>query len=363
MDICTIYKLYNIVNNKLYIGQTWTSLEDRMGRCGYGYSNSPKLFNAIQAYGHDKFRYEILDYCLNQTEADEKEIYYIAFFNAIESGYNLKEGGSRGKHSQISINKISISSKGRVKSLETCAKLSKALKGKTKRPKTEEEKQNISKHSKEWHDNNDHPSLGIPRTEEDKLAISIASKGRARSKESVEKGAAKLLEKFALSEDKELKIVELYKGGKGLNTLARSFNVNSDKIGKVLVKHNIEKRKAGGSFSNFNGDRNKFAEINKNINNNLNIIFEMYKNDISVDDIAEKFSTNSTKILKLLKKYNVYEYADYITNPKIISDEDEKKIIEMYLSNKYTNVQICEKHNIGNQHLGKILRKHNLINN
>jgi hypothetical protein len=57
---CKIYLLKNIVNCKVYIGQTWMDLHKRMGKNGVNYSNSPYLYHAIQKYGIHNFEYEVL---------------------------------------------------------------------------------------------------------------------------------------------------------------------------------------------------------------------------------------------------------------------------------------------------------------
>ncbi|MDD4389685.1 MAG: NUMOD3 domain-containing DNA-binding protein [Eubacteriales bacterium] len=108
-----IYKITNPVNNKCYIGQTTNTPKERW----YCYKNlnckdQPKLYNALKKYGSDTFVYEIFDdTASDQEELDFLEESYMLCFNSRENGYNIKEGGSRGKHSP-----------------ETCKKKSEALK-------------------------------------------------------------------------------------------------------------------------------------------------------------------------------------------------------------------------------------------
>ena len=89
-----IYKLWNEVNDKLYIGQT-TDLSKR-ARNGRGYSGCSHLYHAIQQYGWDVFHYEVLAECESQEEANTLEIYYISFYDTTNSnkGYNLSSGGA-----------------------------------------------------------------------------------------------------------------------------------------------------------------------------------------------------------------------------------------------------------------------------
>lgn len=111
---CTIYAIKNNQNSKIYIGQTWKSLNVRWNS-GSGYNSCILLSRAIEKYGKDSFYYEILGCASNQELADYLEQYYIEYYktNVPEFGYNIKNGGSRGSHSKDTKQKISKSLTGR----------------------------------------------------------------------------------------------------------------------------------------------------------------------------------------------------------------------------------------------------------
>ena len=91
-----IYKHTNKINNKKYIGQTSQDPERRWRTNGEGYKDSPKFYEAIKKYGWNNFEHEIIEENLNQQEANEREIYWIAYydtFNNDEAGYNMTPGG------------------------------------------------------------------------------------------------------------------------------------------------------------------------------------------------------------------------------------------------------------------------------
>lgn len=94
-----IYLLENNINHKKYVGQTIRSPKVRW-RNGNGYIHQQVIGNAIQKYGWDNFTHTILeDNILTQEEADEREKYYIAFYNCYafnNEGYNVAEGGHNG---------------------------------------------------------------------------------------------------------------------------------------------------------------------------------------------------------------------------------------------------------------------------
>lgn len=98
-----VYCHRNKINGKRYIGQT-VFQEDPNKRwlCGKGYKDSPHFDNAIQKYGWDAFDHFVIQGNLTKEEADELEILNISFYNTTDPkyGYNLRTGGSRGKHSE-----------------------------------------------------------------------------------------------------------------------------------------------------------------------------------------------------------------------------------------------------------------------
>ena len=91
-----IYKITNRINGKVYIGQTQTSLAARWRghRSQVNKKHSCfKLHKAIAECGAENFTVEQIDIATTKEEANEKEIYWIGFYNATENGYNTSRGG------------------------------------------------------------------------------------------------------------------------------------------------------------------------------------------------------------------------------------------------------------------------------
>ena len=92
-----IYIIRNSINDKVYIGQTQVSLKLRFqnhlsaARRGKDYI----IGKAIRKYGEDKFYIELLEECTIE-ELNEREKYWIAFFNSTDNkfGYNISIGGN-----------------------------------------------------------------------------------------------------------------------------------------------------------------------------------------------------------------------------------------------------------------------------
>lgn len=91
-----IYKITNKINNKIYIGQTTKTINLRWQRhCTDALSNrtNTKFAKAIRKYGKDNFIVEKIDTAQNKEELNQKEIYWINYYNSILEGYNSVDGG------------------------------------------------------------------------------------------------------------------------------------------------------------------------------------------------------------------------------------------------------------------------------
>ena len=94
----TIYLHRNIINNKVYIGQTiYTDNPNiRWGNGGIGYKKQTQFYQDIEKYGWDNFEHIILETDLLDSEVDFKEKEYIKLYDATnpDKGYNQSPGGS-----------------------------------------------------------------------------------------------------------------------------------------------------------------------------------------------------------------------------------------------------------------------------
>lgn len=104
-----IYKHTNKFNGKVYIGQTCQKPSVRWEN-GKGYEHNPHFYSAILKYGwNEGFTHEIIETGLaTKEEANEREIYWIAFYNSYEEGYNLTKGGDNHDHLGMAVFQISM---------------------------------------------------------------------------------------------------------------------------------------------------------------------------------------------------------------------------------------------------------------
>lgn len=66
-----IYKTINLINNKIYVGQHKCNVFEPDVYIGSG----TLLRRAIQKYGTENFKNELLCECFSQQELDDQEIY------------------------------------------------------------------------------------------------------------------------------------------------------------------------------------------------------------------------------------------------------------------------------------------------
>lgn len=158
-----VYKIENLLNGKVYIGQTTAGVDRRM----YGHRRQAervkrglhegmsKISRAIAKYGFENFSVQVIDRAETREALDAKEQFWIAAYSSHVQGigYNIEMGGR---------------SKGAV-SEETRAKL--------RGPRTEELKRKVSESLKKYFKEH-------PLSEERKQHMrDLASKPRVRSEE------------------------------------------------------------------------------------------------------------------------------------------------------------------------------------
>lgn len=104
----TLYRIFNLINGKSYIGKTYNDPYDRLAehiRDSNRYQSRP-LYRAFAKYGVDNFSFEILLHC-EQGVLETREIEYIEKYNSYgKTGYNATLGGDGRRH--INIEKASL---------------------------------------------------------------------------------------------------------------------------------------------------------------------------------------------------------------------------------------------------------------
>lgn len=104
-----IYKIINLINNKIYIGKSKRGIEESKNYYGSGIL----LNKAIEKYGIENFKKEILQECNNLEQLNKKEKFWIKKLDSFNKniGYNLTYGGEGGDTHTLNPNKNIIQQK------------------------------------------------------------------------------------------------------------------------------------------------------------------------------------------------------------------------------------------------------------
>lgn len=90
-----IYKITNTINNKCYIGQS-RDIEARWTKhlSVYRCASTPEceLYRAFKKYDIEAFKFEVIEECQIE-ELNDREIYWIEYYDSFNSGYNMTLGG------------------------------------------------------------------------------------------------------------------------------------------------------------------------------------------------------------------------------------------------------------------------------
>lgn len=183
-----IYKTINLVNGKIYIGQDKNNNPTYLG--------SGKILHlAFQKYGIENFNKEIPEECGSVEDLNEREKYWIGFYNSTDRkiGYNIALGGNGGDTISKHPNKDEIRSKhsewmiennptrGRKKTEDEIERWKESFVGKYRdennpnfgSKRTESSKDKMSKTRKKWWNN-----LSDDEREDISKKISEANKGK-----------------------------------------------------------------------------------------------------------------------------------------------------------------------------------------
>lgn len=122
-----IYKITNTLNGKIYIGQTIQNIKERFYQhCALKCSKDVlkmAIHKAILKYGKQNFSIEVIEE-VESENLNEREIYWIKYFNSYKNGYNKTLGGQGGNKPFKDINEeVVIQYYKEGKSLRTIGKL------------------------------------------------------------------------------------------------------------------------------------------------------------------------------------------------------------------------------------------------
>lgn len=103
-----IYKITNDINQRIYIGMTERTIKERFKEHCQEYkrerAEKRPLYSAMKKYGIEHFHVELVE---ETDNPEEREQYWIKFYNSYKEGYNATLGGDGRSHiNQDEIEKI-----------------------------------------------------------------------------------------------------------------------------------------------------------------------------------------------------------------------------------------------------------------
>ncbi len=293
-----IYIIKNKINNKVYIGKTIKTIDERKKEhLSSKFEQTHSLIHrAIEKYGADNFEFSIIKECLDNKELNEAEKFYIKEFNSIECGYNISSGGDGGDN---------ISNHPNNKEIRL--KISKA----SKKQWTDERKKSFSEsisgknnpnYGNKWGFKPGYipPNTGktFEETYGEEKALNIKNKISKGNLGIKKPGTSKAMREKNPSWRQDIK-EKISKANKG-----RIFSeeirekMSKSQIGKVLTEeHRLNIGKASSGKNN-----GRYIHIKDDV---LNEIIELYNSGYNLINLSNKYSLSTRKISRLLKENGI----------------------------------------------------------
>jgi group I intron endonuclease len=233
-----IYKITNIDNGKVYIGQTNSpDLRWSQHKSNAKHNTRPNevLCRAIIKYTPEKFLFEVIATCKTQEDTDELEIEAIAQYKSCdgEFGYNILPGGNKMVHTP------EIRAKMSAGLLEYYSTHDGPMKGKNH---SEESKKKMSEVAM----GKDGTNIGKTFDNEWVMGISKSLAGKP------------LISNRKFSEEVEKEICRLYKDeGDSTYLLGQKYKCDRSTIKTILIRNNIMIRKS--NYTGHSNGRNVFT--------------------------------------------------------------------------------------------------------
>lgn len=311
-----IYKTTNLITNKIYIGQHKKKLNNNKTYFGSG----KLLKEKIKEYGIENFNNEIIEYCNNIDELNEREIFWIKKLDANNKdiGYNITSGGKQKIPSEEFIKR--------------CKDVRNDI--------SEEKKQ-------EWYKNISETMIkkGISKGENNPMY------GKEYTKERQEKCAKSKKEnkhkhKYYTTEYKE-KQSKQTKGENNPNYNNKWNNNKKQKLSEYFIKNEIHKGEKNSNFGKYGKESSGYKKIPEYIINN--ILLDYTNNFICIKKLSKKYNISERKIKEIILDNNLEIKTIYFSN------ENKEKIKNMYLNKNMSFKEISNVIGVEYRNIKKIL--------
>lgn len=265
MKIVGIYKITNLIDGKVYIGQTvnYNKRKKRhLSSLKNGNHHNEHLQRAFDKYGEDSFKIELIKKC-NIEELDKLERYYIKELDACnhDKGYNMMYGGQRYRNFTKEVRlKMSEAGKGRKFTNEHKKKISLAHKGR-KLSQEHISKMSATKKKTKIHCGEKNPNALISDSVAKKIIMDLLANMAVKdmaNKYQVSSDVVynimynksylhimpdvreELKNRISVLQDKKIETaINLYLQGHSQNEISKTLNISRNTLRKELKERNI----------------------------------------------------------------------------------------------------------------------------
>lgn len=147
---CGIYAITCTANGRVYIGSSTdlrSRLQEHRRKLEIGTHRNPHLVNAVNKYGADSMRYEIVELVADSSQLIDREQWWMDHLDTSNNGFNIRpkaESNVGVKRSAETRARMSAAQKGRTKSEEHRNKMREIFTGRKNGPLSEEHRKKIS---------------------------------------------------------------------------------------------------------------------------------------------------------------------------------------------------------------------------
>lgn len=320
-----IYSIQNLINGKIYIGQTsdldirWNRHKNQLRKNKH---INKHLQNAWNKYGEENFKFDIIKKCSDEDNLNKLEQYYIKEYNSNNTkfGYNLTSGGEGYCLNESVKKQISISKRGQGSTL------------------SEDDVKQIKMLLYCLMDREEIASI----FNISKKVITQISMGKTFDYVCSELNDSIHNLKQKLIDERNEYILSLFDNGSSITEIANLTEYTQSIVEKCVYKYR----------NSVKDKKEKYQEI-------YNKVFELKSQGINNYQISKKLKISPSTVDRYLKgENNPYKESPF----KKITEKIKGNIIELYFNKNKTSIEIAEIYEVSSNTILSVINNYKYAN-